>query len=68
MLKTDYGVGSHAVITGATSTSGRAFANRLKSEGFKLILVDEASPEFETLAMEMDAEKFEFDFKHTTSW
>jgi len=51
----DYGAGSHAVITGATSATGRAFSARLKAEGFNLILVDEPSPELIEMSLELEA-------------
>ena len=36
-----YGKGSYAVVTGATSSTGQAFCDKLSSQGFKLILVDD---------------------------
>ena len=40
-LQTTYGANSYAVVTGATSDSGRAYCDHLAKQGLNLILVDE---------------------------
>jgi len=38
-----YESGSVAVVTGATSSTGQAFAKKLHDKGFKLVLVEDSS-------------------------
>ena len=44
-LRTTYGVGSIAVITGANNSTGLAFAERLSKQGFRLICVADKDDE-----------------------
>ena len=70
-LKSRYGLGNYAVVAGATSSTGEAFCDKLASQGFKLILVDDTDNE---AALNKLSEKystapvFTFDFKHQTTW
>lgn len=56
-LKFRYGAGTHAVVTGATSDLGKAYASELAKKGFKLILVD-SSDSVNAMASEMGATAF----------
>ena len=66
-----YGRGTTAVITGATSPTGQAFADKLSSQGFKLVLVDDESKASSLSAIAdkyASAATVTFDFKRKTAW
>ena len=64
-LRSRYGEGSYAVVTGATGSTGEAFCDKLASQGFKLILVDDGAKSSELAELSAkhgSAPTFTFDF------
>jgi hypothetical protein len=68
-LSQRYGQGSYAVITGATSATGRAFIQELSKQGMNLILVDEDKAALdELISQNPGAKGFQFNFSTTENW
>lgn len=70
--KQRYGDGTVAVITGAASSTGEAFAEKLHKNGFKLALVDQVGSEGQLSKISEkygDSTKvYTFDFANETNW
>ena len=64
-----YGQRTVAVVTGATTDLGRAYAQRLSQDGFRLILVDDDDQKLNEVSKSLcNAPTFTFDFKNKSEW
>ena len=69
-LSSKYGKGTYAVVAGASDATGQAYCDRLRKEGFNLILVDDCSQKkLDALSKNYgSAPAFHFDFKRKSTW
>lgn len=70
-LQSRYGADNYAVVAGATGPTGEAFCQKLTSQGFKLILVDDSANSAalaQLSAQYGSAPVFTFDFRNQTTW
>jgi hypothetical protein len=68
-FKKRYGEQTYVVIAGATSPTGRAFADSFSKQGFNLILVDTDASKLTQVASKFDqAKTVQFDFAKRDDW